>query len=483
MEALEGGMENAKNTGLIPSLWKHMAWAIALISVVVILALGFIKNQWGVADHPWFESHLLDCESLIIGRLQKTRQDGFLAAGGLLGRARPEGTDNIYLYQYRLYTMNLPVREFETYDSQSGVQAMVFGVIDRLTDFTASEKLALFKILTSAGAAIVLAILIFWFFDQFGVLAGIMVFISTVLSQWLVVVGKNLFWVIWAFYIPMLVSLGILHYESRGGGYSHTKTGVLLFTAVLIKCLFGYEYITTVLIMMVTPYIYYGLRDTWRIGPFIHRMLVASISGLAAVLASLIILMCQIAAVRGSFLLGLKHIMYSFGKRTYGNPDQYPAVYKASLDADPFSVIALYSKGIWCDLSNVIRVDSPALSHVAFKLSYGHIIFLFLVFTGIGGWLLCSQAAEIKKRRHNLWALIGATWFSLLAPLSWFIIFKAHSYIHTHMNFIVWHMPFALFGFALVGYGIGLLMLNMKASRLCRCRAWIQSDKPHTADP
>jgi hypothetical protein len=48
-------------------------------------------------------------------------------------------------------------------------------------------------------------------------------------------------------------------------------------------------------------------------------------------------------------------------------------------------------------------------------------------------------------------ALIIATWFSILAPLSWFVIFKAHSYIHTHMNYIVWQMPFTLLGFAVCG--------------------------------
>ena len=39
--------------------------------------------------------------------------------------------------------------------------------------------------------------------------------------------------------------------------------------------------------------------------------------------------------------------------------------------------------------------------------------------------------------------LVLATWFSILAPFSWYIIFKAHSFIHMHMNFIVWQMPFA----------------------------------------
>ena len=58
------------------------------------------------------------------------------------------------------------------------------------------------------------------------------------------------------------------------------------------------------------------------------------------------------------------------------------------------------------------------------------------------------MAAE--QRQHYI-ALIWTTWFSILAPLSWFVIFKAHSYIHTHMSFLLWQMPFTFFGFAVFG--------------------------------
>jgi hypothetical protein len=58
------------------------------------------------------------------------------------------------------------------------------------------------------------------------------------------------------------------------------------------------------------------------------------------------------------------------------------------------------------------------------------------------------------------------TWFSLLAPLSWFVIFKGHSFIHTHMNAITWHMPFMFLGFALVGYvaTLSIQILKVKIS-------------------
>ena len=58
-----------------------------------------------------------------------------------------------------------------------------------------------------------------------------------------------------------------------------------------------------------------------------------------------------------------------------------------------------------------------------------------------------------EQRRQNI-ALIWTTWFSILAPLSWYVIFKAHSYIHTHMSFLLWQMPFMFFGFAVFGAAV-----------------------------
>jgi hypothetical protein len=71
---------------------------------------------------------------------------------------------------------------------------------------------------------------------------------------------------------------------------------------------------------------------------------------------------------------------------------------------------------------------------------------------------LIRRKSRSASDRTKITALIGATWFAILAPLSWFVIFKAHSYIHTHMNAITWHMPFTLFGFALTGFVISNIM-------------------------
>lgn len=70
---------------------------------------------------------------------------------------------------------------------------------------------------------------------------------------------------------------------------------------------------------------------------------------------------------------------------------------------------------------------------------------------GVATLLLIGIGLRDTPERRVSLGLIAATWFSLLAPLSWFVIFKAHSHIHVGMNQIAWHMPYVLFGFAIVG--------------------------------
>jgi hypothetical protein len=49
------------------------------------LFLGFYKNAWRVADQSWFDNHQRDTESFVIGRLVRSRHDGVLSSGALLG--------------------------------------------------------------------------------------------------------------------------------------------------------------------------------------------------------------------------------------------------------------------------------------------------------------------------------------------------------------------------------------------------------------
>jgi hypothetical protein len=159
--------------------------------------------------------------------------------------------------------------------------------------------------------------------------------------------------------------------------------------------------------------------------------------------------------VEGSVLKGVDHILFSFFRRSYANPQDFPAGYAASLDANPIDVVATYLRGIYLDLNYYIHVPSDFVKNFILQTRYLYLIVLFAASSALLLYLVRKASTDI---RHRALALAVAMGFSILAPLSWLVIFKAHSYIHTFMNNIVWQMPFTIYGFAVCGLLIQTLL-------------------------
>ncbi|MDE0482435.1 MAG: hypothetical protein OXI67_07670 [Candidatus Poribacteria bacterium] len=435
-------------------LKKIAIWVVSTL----LLFFGFYTNLWHVADQNWFDTHQKDTESHIMGRMVKSRQDGFFSAGGLNGWGTAKITDTEWIPptertpQYTAYLHNLTFEKFSTYNSQPGGQGMIFSLLDRLIPFSPQVKLQIFYVLTALLSAITLTFIIDWFYEEFGGWAAALVIGSAVLSQWLTVFGKNLWWSLWAFYLPMIVVLYFLKRHRVPENRQHLWFGILIFISMSIKCFInGYEYITTTLIMMITPCIYYAFLDKWSRQQCLKWTLAAGIGTGVAVLLSMLMLCFQIGAVKDGFMDGIEHVIWSFGKRTYASPEDYPPIYAASLEAGTIGVVITYMNGIFFNFNNYISLENTFVQNHLFKIRYYYLIVLFIAVSALLFWRSKKMVAE-RQRQHI--ALICTTWFSILAPLSWFIIFKAHSYIHTHMSFLLWQMPFTLFGFAVLGSAV-----------------------------
>ncbi len=430
---------------------KIVIWALSIL----LLFFGFFSNTWRVAEQNWFEKHQKDTEAHIMGRMVKSRQDGIFSAGGLNGWGTAKSTDAEWIPstalgpQYTAYLYELSFEKFSTYNSQPGGQGMIFSLLDRLIPFSQQTKLRLFYVLTALLSAIALAFIIGWFYEAFGGWVAIFVITSAVLSQWLTVFGKNLWWSSWAFYLPMIVVMYFLKHYRETLDRQLIRFGIVIFIAVSIKCFInGFEYITTTLVMMLVPFIYYVILDKWSRHQFVKWTLAAGLGSGIAIFLSLIMLCFQIGAAKDGFMDGVEHVIWSFGKRTYGEAEDFPPVYAASLNAGTLSVVMTYMNGIFFDFNNYLSVTNEFVSNFLLKIRYYYLIVLFIAMSAL---LLWRSHAE---RRHHYIALICATWFSILAPLSWFVIFKSHSYIHTHMSFLLWQMPFTLFGFAVFGSAV-----------------------------
>jgi hypothetical protein len=439
------------------------------LAAVVILFFGFSGNTWHVAQQDFFTNHQIVMESFVMGRIVKTARDGLFSAGGLPGLVGPDTVppdiENAnYQFQYRAYRDSLPFNSYSAYQSQNGGEGMLFGILNAMIPISPQEKLNLFHGLTALLSAILMAILLLWFYREFGFWAGTTALMGAVFSQWLTVFGRNLWWSIWAFYLPLAM---VLYYLQRTGGMAKlrlTRFGLLVFFAVLIKCFFnGFEYITTTLIMMVVPLVYFSILESAGWKKFFTGMLTAVSASIPAILASMTALCFQIAAVEGSFAKGVDHIVFSLLRRSYADPNLFPADYAASLTASPVDVVITYLKGIYLDLNNYFAAPNAWAAQYMFQIRYLYLILLFAVMSA--GLLVLLRSEYAARLRRSGRALIAALWFSLLAPLSWLIIFKAHSYVHTFMNNLVWQMPFTLFGFAVCGLAIRAAVQAIRKDR------------------
>ena len=337
--------------------------------------------------------------------------------------------------------------------SQTGGQGILFSLLDRLIPLSPQIKLWSFYVLTALLSAIALTAIIGWFYEEFGGWVAICIAGSAVLSQWLTVFGRNLWWSLWAFYLPMIVVMYFLKRHRVSANRQFIRFGVLIFISVFIKCFInGYEYITTTLVMMMAPCIYYAILDKWSRRQCMKWTLAAVSGSGVAIFLSLMLLCFQIGSVKGGFLDGVEHVVYSLGKRTHGDAQGFPEVYAASLEAGTLRVVITYVGGVFFNFNNYLSHTNVFVSNFLLKVRYGYLIVLFMVMSVLL-FLRSNGKMRAERRRHYI-ALIFTTWFSILAPLSWYVIFKAHSYIHTHMSFLLWQMPFTFFGFAVFGSAV-----------------------------
>ena len=443
---------------------KMSIWAVSIL----LLFFGFLFNLWHVAEQQWFDGHQRDTESLVIGRMVKSRQDGIFSAGGLNGAGTTTNiqqdwiTSNQIDNQYAAYLNKGSFDTFSTYMSQPGGQSMIFSLFDRLIPLSPKIKLWSFYVLTALLSAIALTAIVVWFYEEFGGWVAIFVIGSAVLSQWLTVFGKNLWWSLWAFYLPMIAVTYFLKRYRETLDRQLIRFGIVILISVFIKCFInGFEYITTTLVMMLVPFVYYAILDKWSGRQCIKWTLAAGLGSGVAIFLSLLLLCFQIGAAKDGFMDGVAHVIWSFGKRTYANAEDYPPVYAASLKAGTIGVVITYMNGIFFDLNNYLSITNSFVSNFLLKIRYYYLIVLFMLMSAL--LFFRSNEKKIIEQRRNYIALISATWFSILAPLSWFVIFKAHSFIHIHMSFLLWQMPFTFFGFAVFGSAVMAWTRKVKA--------------------
>jgi hypothetical protein len=455
---------NPHAPAFIQSRWFRLGGLFFMCTA--ILFPGFYRNQWDVVRDKKFKEFQLDSESLVIARMVESRQHGLLSQNGLLGWGDVNPLDlnqSDYENQYDIFLSGGTFNSYSLYKSASGAQGLIFSVLQQVSPLTPAMDLRNFRGLLALLLAAVISAYVLWTFQEFGLVTAIFVVATAILSHWITLFGRNLFYFIWASFLPLVLMTWYLDARARQQRAPGIGLATVAFAGILFKCLVnGYDFIIPALSMPVIPLVYYALRDGWH-GKAVARQSAILILGMgAAVAVSILILAVQLRASEGSFIGGLSSIFSTFNRRTYADPDLFPA-YAESLQANPWLVLWTYF------------TDDSAIGVLG--ITFGHLAGVLAAVTG-AYIVLVNRWPERFTDTQKSKALIIATWMSFLSPISWFLLFKGQAYVHTHTNYLAWHMPFTLFGYAMLAW----IIQNMSLLLLHKNRATACQGTPRTVD-
>lgn len=314
----------------------------------------------------------------------------------------------------------VPAKITEPYASQYGLQGKVFQHLVLLVDDL--DLLHVYCALGTAAALFLVAVLVARQYSR--LLAGVF-YAVFLLSPWVVNFANNLYWVEFTWFLPMAAGLFCAgHLEKQSG---RVISYVLVFLAVMIKCLCGYEYITTVMMgsiafLLVELAEAAAQKEAARAKLLFRTIFLVGLASLLGFVAAI----CLHAPLKsgGDLVQGIRMIIQQdVLRRTYG----------ADLNA----------------FENLPDFEQYALTASAWETLCRYFHFKTEVIAGIGGNLfplLCLIPVALfvrdfqQKTLHIREPAMYVVFF--LTSVSWFLLAKSHSYVHVHMNFVLWYFGY-----------------------------------------
>lgn len=246
-------------------------------------------------------------------------------------------------------------------------------------------------------------------------------FISIVFSPWIISFARNLYWIEFSWFLPALFGWSLYIRTKK-------KERLILYFCIYLscwfKCLSGYEYFSSVLLLAAAPFFYSCLMSNTKNEFFKNLSLIIKI-GLVGTLGFIsAIIMHAYLRSGGDITDGLSTIWHQdVLRRTFGgNAKNFDPLVAASLEASHITVLKKYITE-WH--TEVIRI--PILKILSFK----ELLILSITFV----FLELSRGDLIESRKNATLLIVFC-----IPAISWYLLGKAHSYVHTHMNYVLWYM-------------------------------------------
>lgn len=397
-------------------------------------------NIIGSAEQSVFHNYELWTESWLLGRLALSRDEGILSHGGFLPVASVEDGRASYFE-------GTPLDVEELYFSQSGGQAFLLHLPDRLLPLSPQNRYRVFRVLFGLAFALVVWLVVVWLRRAAGTGAAVAAGLATLLAVWPSSYARHPFHASAFYLLPLVAGLYALRLHRRDAPVPLASAAALVFLCMLAKYLMnGLEFISTICVLALVPFVYECVARRIPLRASIRRLAVLSASICVAVGMGVAVLLAQIALTQeGGIGAARAHLTHKVAHRMHDVNESLSAHSFPQTKTSTLEVLQTSADADWIQPRSIASRWFPGVGAGWRPIPFW--VFLLLFGVATAAFFLRRMQGDVTSR-----ALLVSAWFSLLAPLSWFVVFKNHTAYHPHMVPVTWHLPFVFFAAALVGH-------------------------------
>ena len=412
---------------------------------------------------------------------------GLSTGNFMLGRYQRDGLQTWKTpHEYKtLFEKKSEGTEFYKYVTSYGLQAKIFGKLVENYDL----KLHQLHFVNSLLFSFIIASFFVLLQSNFSFFSSFIFALAICTSPWVIAHGKDIRWITWSWYLPLWSIMFLNFYFDLKKTKIFLICLLMVFLSIFLRCLFGYEYISTIISISFIFFSYLILKKKITL---IRKFSFISLFGIISLLGFF-----------ASFLLqneiNEKNNLDKFSmikQRVYLN---LGIIDLKSLERDPCLVRSFRSKNENIDdckksLSKELnyhgagRVEVVAryfifrnllpwvgnlenyidnniknyLKDIFWKRNYEKIFTIqkYLTFKNILPilsviiqsiiFILVVTYSFIKIYKNGDFAdkfLLTGAFFS---SISWFFLANKYAYVHLHLCFIAWYLSFIPFAYALI---------------------------------
>lgn len=341
------------------------------------------------------------------------------------------------------------------YFSQSGAPYWLMGLMYPASHQMQRAYLQTIKVLLAITSAVMLVSMCRKMMDRLERRYQLLVAALLALSPWLVEFSVNLFWLLPLLLAPLWFSWVWYEKLRLRPWVFYGVLGLIFMT----KFLAGYEYASTLAIGAVSPVVYYELRKRKYWKDIVTKCLFVLAAACAGFLLAFSVNLAQASHEMGSVGKGYRIIYERAKLRTFAaaDPNIGAGIMNQLKLLKPLDyeylewnlhltkhISSSRTDRLWQNAVVLYQyIAAPAITlPVTLAFPYNVLFGSVGTFTVIICVLIVVRYKKYKKRFAYKEPLLLSTDIALMGGFSWLIFGHQHSFIHTHINTIIFYLPF-----------------------------------------